>query len=122
MRDDIVENDERLFRAIKPRPDFWSTSDNRLSSAFFKDSQGVSVDRNGDREQDEVNNFFKSRFENLKGLALVYASKCLEIKCRLIPKQEVDNPFHAHIEGETEIKLKDSQARSIAKNCTFIEF
>jgi hypothetical protein len=122
MREDIVENSEKLFRAIKPPPQFWSTKENRPSSALFKDTHGVSVDRNGEREQDDVNSFFKSRFENLRGLALIYASTCLEVNCRVFPKQEDGNPFHAHIEGETELELKNSQARHIAKNCSFIEF
>lgn len=51
MLDDEVKDSERLYSAIKISiPHVWKKDVNRPSSAAFKDSKGVSVDREGERK------------------------------------------------------------------------
>ena len=54
--DEKFASNECLFRGLHP---MWIEDDNTVSSAAFKDSAGVSVDRDGGRdEQDCVNRMF----------------------------------------------------------------
>lgn len=48
--DEIIGNEEYLYRGVVGS--CWNFAENRPSSAAFKDSQGVSVDRDGGRSQD----------------------------------------------------------------------
>jgi hypothetical protein len=41
--------DENLFRAIKSFPNWWDPETNKPTSAAFKHSYGVSVDRQAER-------------------------------------------------------------------------
>lgn len=49
-----ISDFEILNRAIKPFPNWWKLDVNRPSSAAFKDSRGVSVDRDGGRNQSHI--------------------------------------------------------------------
>jgi len=75
----VVDNNENLFRAIKILPQLWDDEFNRPSSAAFKDSKGLSVDRNAERSFDEVITCLKKHFSNLKGVAYFTASSCKNI-------------------------------------------
>jgi len=49
MLDDVVNDDEYLFRGVVKNN--WDILNNRPSSAAFKGSTGVSVDRDGERNE-----------------------------------------------------------------------
>lgn len=117
---DSVSGQESLYRAIKPNPDFWKSVENRPSSALFKDSFGVSVDRDGNRNEKDILTQFKTRFSNLRGVAKLKAQDCLDLKCRLVPKPKRNNIYHSLMLGETDVELKNKQARKLAKTCQFL--
>ena len=122
MNPKLVEDNEILHRALKPNPNFWSTKDNRPSSALFKDSKGVSVDRSGCRSENEIKNSMLSRFSSLLGEVRVLTLDCRKLLCKVEPNQLIDNLFHALIKGNETIQLSKKQARQLAKVCTFINY
>ena len=60
--DNNFRPDEKLFRAVKNKPVFWNIKTNRVSSAIFKDSHGVSVNRSGDRTDVESVRAMKNKY------------------------------------------------------------
>ena len=54
MLPEKIESEEQLYRAIPNKPQLWKDSDGRPTSAIFKDSQGVSVDRDGKRNKERI--------------------------------------------------------------------
>jgi hypothetical protein len=120
MRPDAIEGHELLFRAVKPNPVFWKSIESRPSSALFKDSLGVSIDRDGEREEMKIISGFRNRFTDLRGIAKVKAQECLDLKCRTTPDPVAGNEFHGLILGEVETELSNRQARELAKKCDFL--
>ncbi|MBU0764545.1 MAG: hypothetical protein KJ607_06905 [Bacteroidetes bacterium] len=115
MLKDYIEDYERLFRAIKPFPNLWKFDVNRPSSAAFKDSLGLSVDRKGTRTVERVIERFKKRFEIMAVVSLT-AKECREFQTCPIAKPEPDNPEHAEIHGSlTEVALTSGKARKLSK-------
>ena len=96
---DRVSGTEKLYRVVKRSKPDHITSNKRVSPALFKDRNGVSVDRDGDREEREVIRFiieetFQSR---AKGITVVPADYCFEIGANVDSKPSEKNPFHANI-------------------------
>lgn len=116
MLKEHIEDEERLFRAIKPFPSWWKFDVNRPSSAAFKDSLGVSVDRQGVREINQVIERFKNRFE-IRAVVSLTAKQCRDFGTYPIAKPETNNPEHAEIHGSpTEVTLTSGKARKLSKN------
>jgi hypothetical protein len=122
MNLDFVEDNEILHRALKPNLTFWSTKDNRPTSALFKDSKGVSADRTGFRSESEIRNSMLTKFPGLSGEIQVLTLDCRKLSCKVEPAPHVDNPFHALIKGDENIQLSNNQARQLAKLCKFIKY
>ncbi|MFN3998814.1 hypothetical protein [Algoriphagus sp.] len=117
MEKDFIKDEELLYRAIKPFPNWWKEKENRPSSAAFKDSRGVSVDRDAGRPESQIISRINSRFE-IQAIVKVKASFCREIEANPLPRPIIGIPEHAEIHRtETIIELTDSQARNLAKNC-----
>lgn len=120
MGNDFIKDEELLYRAIKPYPNWWKEKEKRPSSAAFKDSLGVSVDRDAKRDESEIIGAIEKRFE-LKAIVKVKTSYCRELQTYPFPKPLIDNPEHAEIHrSENVIELTDSQARNLAKTCEII--
>lgn len=122
MNLNFVEDDEILHRAVKPNLTFWSTKDNRPTSALFKDSKGVSVDRTGSRSESEIRSSMLAKFPGLRGEIQVLTLDSRKLFCKVEPDSRIDNPFHALIKGGENIQLSNKQARELAKLCKFIEY
>lgn len=86
-----------LYRVIKrSQPD---TIDNvgRPTSALFKQENGVSVDRDGERDEQDIIEAFKDRFgKRYKGLVRVGANICIDNNMAVIPETS-SNIYHAEI-------------------------
>jgi hypothetical protein len=54
MVNNEVSNNEWLYRMVLNKPNYWKENENRVSSAAFKDSKGVSVDRDGERPESKI--------------------------------------------------------------------
>lgn len=107
---DVFGKEEYLLRAVFPeskRPDYWSNG--HLSSAAFKDSKGLSVDRTGTRSlHDSVECIRK----HLNGFIVsLTVTACYSVHAELIYLPSASNPFHSEIHGsKTQIELTPYQA------------
>ena len=121
MQDDSISNTEILYRAVPNVQDFWKEEEQRLTSAVFSDSKGVSVDRDGGRSEREIIEAFDRRFSPDCGIVSVTAQQCIDCGAFPVPKREVDNPYHAHIQQtEKEVRLTKSTQRSLRNCCNVI--
>lgn len=113
---------ETLYRAVKPIP-MYIKENGEISSAIFKDSQGVSVDRDGERTFPEISQCFLDRFEDVIALANLTVSDVLEEPDLTVePDPLQENEFHALIIGATRTQLKSSQAKKLMKKVSIIRF
>lgn len=121
METEILSH-EKLFRAIKrSTPVLWDNEKNKPSSAAFKDSNGVSVDRDADRSNDQIKESFSLRFGgegNIRSVIYVLASTCLNHDINVEASPLPDNEFHAEIFRSADNRpLSNSQAKYLASNC-----
>ncbi len=106
-----ISDPELLYKAIKPLEHFWK--DGYPSSAAFKDSKGLSVDRDGGRPKQEIIDNLKSRFETI-AIVSVLAKTCREIGTYPVSRPLEANIYHAEIHrSETEISLTSSLAKKL---------
>lgn len=107
-----IEDEETLYRAI--HPSFWKEEEGRPTSALFKDSKGVSVDRDGEREEKEIASSILSTRDEF-GLAKLNAGEARNLGTYLKPDSQPDNKYHALIlSSETKAKLSNSVARKLS--------
>ena len=118
----MIHDDEVLHRAIKPKPQFWNTKTDSVSSALFKDSKGVSVDRNANRTDEQVKMALMIQFEDLRGEARLKAKLCRDKSCRVEDDPIDNNKYHALILGENRPELTKGQAKYLSRNCKVIEY
>ena len=113
--------------------------DGRPSSALFKDSKGVSVDRDAGRKMDDIisdeerlhalyisglsDEEIKERGEELKAIIQLTDVQCDSVEACVIPDPiHGENEYHALIQkSETEIQLSKSQAKALAKLATIVK-
>ncbi|MCR5807768.1 MAG: hypothetical protein K6G68_12150 [Oscillospiraceae bacterium] len=94
----MLPNDEELFRRIPSNPNMWRDhSTGQISSAAFKDSQGCSVDRKGNRDSNEIVMMFSQRFTDIDAVAVVTVQNCTEVEAIVLEKPEPDNEYHCEI-------------------------
>lgn len=122
MKDEF-RKDERLYRNVIMDPNFWKKDSGGPSSAVFKDSNGVSVDRDGGREEADITSGFISRFgvENIRAIVSVNAGYCMEIGAHLVYSPVETNKYHAEIhDSPDKVPLHPKKARKLAKNCRVV--
>jgi len=112
-----VADTETLYRAVRAWPKYWKEN-GKLSPAAFKDSRGLSVDRDGDRNEGKViHDFRKRKFDGT--LISVGAKECKELNVYLKPKPP-KWPYHVLVlDSQNEIVISDEKCdklRQIAKN------
>lgn len=119
----IIDPDERLFRAVKFIPHLWDDETGRPSSALFKDSKGVSVDRDGGRPTEKIVGSYLNMFgeEKVRAVVFLEAWKCFQAGTYIKYTPSRRNKFHAEIHrSPNQIELTKSQQRFLAKNCIFV--
>lgn len=120
-----IKNHEKLYRAVKlAKPQLWDEENGRPSSALFKDSKGVSVDRDGNRSETEIISKLSKNLndDQLKAVIYLDASFCYEIPVEILYKPLQDNEYHAVIHDSNErIELTKSKARKLSRNCKIIQ-
>lgn len=115
-----VTEDEDLYKALTGIQ--WSSKKNRPSSAAFKGA-GSSVDRDGDRELENIIEHLEERFDETYGITCVSAGVCLnEAEAHVEADPLPDNPYHAEIyrSPQRERGLSRSPAVVIAEACEMI--
>lgn len=110
---------ETYHRAIKPSYEWWSTKENRLTSALFKDSNGLSVDKKSDRSIREVQELLNKNHPEAIGDVVIPQELCEEHKCRIECKPIENDEFHHEILGEESIRLSNKVAKAFAIKCSY---
>ena len=113
--------------------------DGRPSSALFKDSKGVSVDRDAGRKIDDIisdeerlhalytnglsDEEIKEHGEELEAIVQLTDEQCDSVEACVIPDPiRGENEYHALLQkSETEIQLSKSQAKTLAKMATIVK-
>ena len=124
MTNGVVLDNELLYRVIKrSRPDCIN-SKGEVSPALFKDKDGVSVDRDGDRTETEVISFIiENTFpKRAKAVTMVSAKLCFEIELVVEPAPSLVNPFHANIFMDADENKRNIQALKLADNCRLVYY
>ena len=90
---------DNLYRGIKrSQPSFIRPDGKTVTSAMFKDENGVSVDRQMERTPEAALGQIKSFFaKRLKGVAVLTESDVEQADAALIPAPTSANPYHAEI-------------------------
>ena len=134
----MAERDwKAIYRRVKGKPNFMK--DGRPSSALFKDSKGVSVDKDAGREIYDIisdeerlhalyteglsDEEIKERGEALIAIVQLTDMQCDSVEACVIPDPiQGENEYHALLQkSETEIQLSKSQAKALAKAATIIK-
>lgn len=114
--------DEMLLRWIKNVPNLWKHSQNRPTSAIFKQSNGVSVDRVLERELrvaiKELIHRKDPSNRHTKAVVSITVEDCLN--CGAFPFEDPtpNNPFHAQIyDSPDTIIIRDRRRTCLRENC-----
>lgn len=117
-----IHDEERLFRRLKDIPQYWKKDTNRPTSALFKDSKGVSVDRCNFRckediikDEERLHDLYGGGSE-LKCIVSVKKENCDEVLVKYEPEE--NNDYHSVIySNEDNIVLTRGQAKKLANLC-----
>lgn len=121
--EETVQRNELLYRVIKrSQPDSMDEK-GRPTSALFKQDNGVSVDRDGDRSEEVIIQTFKERFDRrFKGLVKVGADVCIDNNMAVIPETS-SNAYHAEIfENEDKVPLGQLKALILADSSDVVVY
>lgn len=120
--DKTIKPEERLYRAVLPSI-LWDDEEGRFSTALFKDKNGASVDRQGNRNEATICSDFRNKFKgkDLKGVVYVYAEFCNELPSYLVYKPLEDDDYHSEIhDSENKKLLSKSKLKKLAQNCKMV--
>ena len=126
-----------IYRRVKSKPIF--IKDGKPTSAIFKDSHGVSVNKDANRdlsviiqEEERLHKFYnrnltesdiKQKGEELRAIVSLTDEDCDAVGAYLLSDPiEEENPYHALLQkSETEIQLTKGQAKSLAKKAYIVK-
>jgi hypothetical protein len=86
---------EKLYREIRPLVQFWDNERERPTSGAFKDSKGISVDRQGDRQESEAIEQLNHRLLLDGAMVSVQYQECIEIPVTVAYLPVPENIFHS---------------------------
>lgn len=121
MKSDEIEDHELLYRVSrKSDPDCWENK--KPMPAFFIDSKGASIDRDGNRSKNDIEIKFKNRFkENFGGLVRITAEACRNAETIPQAIHNHSNNYHGEIHNsETEIEIDFLKALQLADLCEIV--
>lgn len=124
MVGDVVEGSESLYRVVKrSRPDC-ITANGKVSPALYKDSNGVSVDRDGGRNEEEIVRFITEVTfpRRAKAIASLLSSTCYGVGFRVEAAPSEINPYHANIYLDEDEQKGNLQALQLADECQVVYF
>lgn len=121
--EETVQRNELLYRVIKRSQPDSMDEQGRPTSALFKQDNGVSVDRDGDREEEIIVKTFRNRFDKrFKGLVKVGANVCIDNNMAVIPETS-SNIYHAEIfENTDKVPLGQLKALILADSAEVIAY
>lgn len=115
----IINDNEYLYRGIIEK--FWDFKNNRVSSAAFKDSKGVSVDRSADRAECDCITYLQKK----KHFFAITKIQVIEVKkndavVKYCPLS--DNPYHSEIHNsEDKVSLTKGKASRISRTSKVVQ-
>ena len=119
----ITEPQELLYRAILPRDELaWDNEFNRPSPATFKDKNGLSVVKRGERTEKEAISALKKKIKSTKAVVKISVQTCLDIKTYPIDKPTQADKHHAEIWNSKNEKLIEfSKRKLLAERVELVE-
>ena len=120
-----IQDNEQLYRAVKRSKPCWLDGNNNPTSAMFKDANGVSVDRDGNREEPEIIRFMcdVSLPKRVKGIVRLSVSECRETEVEVESAPSEVNPYHANIFlDSSDVRRYNIQAFRLAQASKLIFF
>lgn len=113
-----IQDGEILYRAI--HPNHWNYEEDRPTSALFKDRKGVSVDRDGERNEIDAVDFLLISRPNF-GAGKLNAGQTRDIGTFIKPAESPGNDFHALVlESDSKIELSNGKAKKLSRMITII--
>lgn len=117
--DETFASDEKLYRGL---PSFWIKEDDSVSSAAFKDSFGVSVDRDGGREEQKCINTMVGTLPQIVGIGRLTCGDVNDCNAytKYLPVE--GNEYHSEIHDSAErVQIKSSsKSRKLASKCRIV--
>lgn len=119
---DNISDVEKLYRVIKRSKPEWLSENNTVSPALFKDPEGISVDRDGGRDESDIILFIEKSFDGrAKAIGRVDSKICLDLGAELIADPIDNNDYHALIFlDKNDEKRRNIQALQLADSCRLI--
>lgn len=113
----FISNEEYLYRGISELN--WDYENNRPSSAIYKDSKGVSVDRDGKRSELNIVAFLRST----KDFFAICKIKTEDVRLHnatVLYRPIEQNIYHAEIHDSSEkIQLRGSKPKKL-RDCSVL--
>lgn len=109
-------DEEHLFRAIHPSQ--WDVEESKPSSGAFKDKNGLSIDRQADRDISTACSYILNNFPNSKAIAH-FTTKTSKAH-GAFPKYNptTTNPYHSLlIREDGNLKLPGSTLNKLSDSC-----
>ena len=124
MDEKYISDYEMLYRAVlKSNPSVYVNG--KPTAALFMDDKGVSVERDGERSEEEIVETLTQRFRKNQGYenaVKIRAGVCREIGTYPNPVGNKKNKFHAEIhESEKIIPISILKALRLAKECEIVK-
>ena len=139
MNLDWIDDEELLYRAVLSNSSLSQLDRNSLiTPTLFMDAKGVSVDRDGDRPEEECVDCFRRRFSrtttqtngksirSYQGTVRLNAHQCRAVAA--FPRPAVGNPkhnpYHAHIcnsDCDTDFEISILKATQLLNMCSIVE-
>ena len=118
----MVERDEELYRLVLNRPEYWKPELERLSSAIFKDSNGVSVDRDGERSSKQIiDALINRKSKPMIAVISIGAGFCIDLPTCVKAKPLEENEHHAEIhDSEEKIQISGSKTKKLSKKAKIV--
>lgn len=114
--EEYFEAKEKLYRAVFPPemvPMFWKEN-GQISSAVFKDKNGLSVERAGNRQEKRILEYMHRLFTGL--IISVNYQNCNDCGAYAIYLPSKRSNYHSEIHGSRErIVLSPSQCKYLAR-------
>lgn len=124
MNKNIIDDNEILYRAIrKSCPN--ALINGKPSAALFIDENGVSVDRDGGRDEKSIIDSFKERFDKKMNdydcSVRIRVKDCRRVGTYVNPIGNKKNVFHAEIHESREVvKISLLKAILLAQECQIV--
>ena len=112
-------DEEKLYRAIEPKIDFFIKADGSITSGAFKSMHNdkLSVDRQMKRSNEESVRFIKQN-HNYGIIVSVTVGNCIEKEIMVEYDPVIGNEFHSVIFKDQErCTLSKSQAKHLSRCC-----